>query len=124
MTEGSFQPMAKGTRRDPRVWPDGARRPYRFRFSPDYSAGSPFWSDESGLVPIHQLPLSPELARELVAWNDFFDTGFHHSEGWVTPADGQHFFEWGRSLCDRATAELGGDYVIEYAVENARSPWG
>jgi hypothetical protein len=124
MTEGSYVPMPKGFQPPARRWPDGVAKPYRFRFFPDYSAGTPFWNDDLGPVPIRALPLSRELAGELEEWNAYFETRFHHERGWTSSADGAWFHREGRTLCDRAQAELGSDYLFTFEVKAGPSPWG
>ncbi len=97
------------------VWPyAGATVPYGFRFFPEYSADSPFWSDEGGLVPIEDLPLSDGLKAELVAWNDYFEREYYWETGWRDKAGGADFNEQGRVLCERAQVELGTDYALRY----------
>ena len=93
-------------------WRNLGEKPYRFRFSPEYDAGTPFWL--GGAVPVEDLPLSPELTAAIRRWNDYFETHFHWETGWRDAEGGRLFNVEARVLCDRAQSELGEDYVLTF----------
>jgi hypothetical protein len=64
------------------------------------------------------LPISSELAQELLHWADVFDSTLNHSDpaasGFPDPAAEDDFYAGGQRLARRLVDELAGRYAIEY----------
>lgn len=81
----------------------------------------PLWQNNSagpGNVDPASLPISPELAQELLDWADIYDRTLNRSDplasGFPNPAAEDDFYALGESLARRIAVELGPQYSVEY----------
>jgi hypothetical protein len=79
----------------------------------DYSAGWPLWSEAGELLAVDDPPLSDELAADLRAWQNLFETEFHWDSGWRTAEAEERYAREAVALLDRLCRELGGDVQVE-----------
>ncbi|MGH3430693.1 MAG: hypothetical protein ACRDQZ_24530 [Mycobacteriales bacterium] len=85
----------------------------------DYGA-DPLWRRDSSrpggssMLPLDNLPLSPELKGRLRAWADRFDDLMHTDYEWPTAAEEARWIAEGRALVEPLRAELGPGYKVEY----------
>jgi hypothetical protein len=81
----------------------------------------PLWQrDRSGTTNIDPttLPISPELAEELLRWAEIFDSILNRSDplasGFSSPAAEDDFYVQGQNLAGRLAAELASRYTVEF----------
>ncbi|WP_110517420.1 hypothetical protein [Herpetosiphon llansteffanensis] len=92
----------------------------KLRLAPDYWCYPVWWNDgiQFGDIDPNELPLSPALIADLMAWSDAFDAIYVDddpaSSGFASRAAEQQFAEQGLALAQRLQAELGAEYQIEY----------
>jgi hypothetical protein len=91
-----------------------------FKLMPEYEC-APVWEDVpdgTRNVDPAQLPISPELARELNGWADEFEATFNAEyppdSGFPSPEAEADFDRRGRDLCRRLAAELGDTGRVSY----------
>jgi hypothetical protein len=91
------------------------------RVFPEYQA-YPLWvRDGDGIAENTDpadLPISPGLVADLMAWSDRFDAIFEpepsSSSAFASPAEDQQFYLDGQALAARLTAELGAGHTVTY----------
>ncbi|MBM7844978.1 hypothetical protein [Herpetosiphon giganteus] len=92
----------------------------KLRLAADYCCYPVWWNDgiQFGDIDPSELPLSPDLIADLMAWSDIFDAIYVDddpvSSGFATRAAEQQFAEQGLALAQRLQAELGAEYQITY----------
>jgi hypothetical protein len=81
----------------------------------DYVCGWPLWLDGVGLVGddfARERGLDPQLCRDLVAVQDFFDERFHWDKGWREPGDEPRYAELMVDAFFRLRRELGDAWLV------------
>jgi hypothetical protein len=81
----------------------------------DYLCGWPLWL-AGGVVGdwfAEEVGLSPQLRRDLVAAQAFFDERFHWDGGWRDPADASRYADQMVDALFRLRRELGNEWVVE-----------
>ena len=78
---------------------------------PEYGAPIPLW-------PGLDYPISPDLERDLISWNEYYDALYHWEDGWSTSSDPAAFWLRGRELCARVQAELGDQVAVTFVGDD------
>jgi len=81
----------------------------------DYRCGWPLWLEGGGVVGdwfADEGDLSPQLRRDLVAVQEFFDERFHWDGGWRDPGDDARYADRMVDALLRLGRELGDEWVV------------
>src|SRR3954454_11805429 len=86
------------------------------RVMSDYGCGWPVWLDDGGVVGDSfavQHHLSPELCRDLLAVQEFFDERFHWDSDWRDAGDDSRYAAQMVDVCFRLGRELGAGWTVQ-----------
>ncbi|HEU4324728.1 MAG TPA: hypothetical protein VFS21_16405 [Roseiflexaceae bacterium] len=91
----------------------------KIKLRPDYASYPLWWADERvGDIDPEELPLEPDIIRDLIAWSDAYDATFNEEyppdSGFPTPDDEIAFEREGIRLWKELRQRLAPDYDVIY----------